>query len=189
LFCGKHDLDSLICPNCSVDLLHIATLDTNADSLLTARALPLRRLVLLFCWHCPVARMFQYRAAEDGVTILAFEGGNPERDFPYADYPVYFPGIRFSLVPVIEPTLTELGDWNERTGTVEVPRHEFGGQPRTWQPISAPICMLCNHPMDYLANFGDTNTDSRGFTNNIGAMMLFFMCRTCSVIHATHQVD
>ncbi len=187
--CGDHRFDSALCPNCRHKLLHVATLNVKADTLLSDLASREQKLVLLFCWRCPAAKRLQYRVLNDVVAIFEAESGNEEPGFPYAAYPDSFPEISFSLYRAPDEDLTELGDWNECTHEVEVPRHEIGGQPRTWQSISSPTCSACGSIMEYLATVGDANNDPRGFTNNVGVMMLFFVCPHCEVIHATHQVD
>ena len=56
-------------------------------------------LSLFFCWRCPGAQeMLFYRILESGdVVLLQCSRGTPEKDWPYENYPDYFPANFESL--------------------------------------------------------------------------------------------
>jgi hypothetical protein len=95
-FCGENRIKGADCPNCRRPLLVFFYLDTGDRRLnLTAWG---RIVPLLFCWRCELAHgVFQYRVHNGAVEHLRFRTGAGDPDFPYPDYPEYFPGHTASL--------------------------------------------------------------------------------------------
>jgi hypothetical protein len=188
-FCGDSGIANANCQNCGRTLLHIATLDASADPLLIPVRARIEKIVLLFCWRCAAARQMQYVVSDGSLHILDAARGIEADDFPYRNYPKSFPEDRFSLYQLADEPLVELGDWNEISNDIEDPCHEFGGRPRLWQSMRAPNCANCDSEMLYFGTVANPNADPRGFTDNIGVIMLFFLCSICPTIYATNQVD
>jgi hypothetical protein len=186
-----------ICPNCRRPLLRVLTLDTRDPRLelntTTVGSLP---LPLLFCWRCNVSQgPFYYRLlSEPLVELLIYNRGGVEADFPYPDYPDYFPESPVTLAaipPDVQERLVKINEGEIDDMQLGRPRHQIGGIPYLFQyePERQSSCAVCHAPMPFLATICDDNGDARGFTENSGVQMLFRYCRRCCVVLAYQQCD
>ena len=201
-FCGEQTIHGAICPNCSKPLIQFLTLDTEDTRLLLLKS-KTRYLSLLFCWCCNVSQEpFYYRThTDERVEILGFGQGGTASDFPYEDYPIFFPGIRcdFLEIPDNVQNLIQQANRGEHVSSeiqfegilIAQLNHQVGGEPWLTQqnPEFRLKCCLCNKFMSFLASIGDESIDTRGFTGNPFVQVLFHFCEDCQVIGAFQQCD
>lgn len=201
-FCGSHEVPGAWCPNCNKPLLLFLALDTT-DPRLNLKEHPFRILSLFFCWTCNIAQKpLYYQFSVDGsVSLLEYGCGGGEPDFPYEDYPVYFPGAPALLVPIPDVfqtilTLLNMGEIyayaiHKRHPDLQKPRHQVGGEPFLVQqnPDYEMICPLCKRRMPFWASIGDDCLDPRGFTGNEWVQVIYNYCQRCRVIGAFQQCD
>jgi hypothetical protein len=174
-------------------------------------------LPLLYCWTCGVAQSdLWYRVEDDGgVEFLQYGQGGQETDFPYSDYPVYFPQryVRLRAIPgaiqgailvknsgKISTTYSEPGAIPEYEPTGERPEseidltgqepwHQIGGQPLFLDTYWRMKCPLCDGRMPFLAAIGDESGAEKGFTENPYVQVLYHVCPECWCVGAYHQTD
>jgi len=207
IFCGPHVIPGAQCRNCERPLLRFLTLLTD-DPRLGLSGSKTDSLHLLYCWRCNVAQEnFRYAMFSGGaVEIVACGTGGVEPDFPYADYPVFFPGSRASLVKMTDGAQTAIRAYN--SGRSRYPdlhsshpdasrcRHQIGGEPFLIQRnpgypqamAEALKCSKCGKSMPFLASIADDCVDRRGFTGDTSAQVLYHLCRKCLEFVAFHQV-
>ncbi len=199
-FCGAHNTEGAICPNCRKPLLRFFVFD-KADARLRLSGLPFRMLPLFFCWTCPLAQSnFYYQlTGENAIRILQYGAGETESDFPYQDYPVSFPLGHVALTPISPDIQQAIHDHNANEelvvefghSEVKEPQHQFGGEPLLVQknPDATMRCFVCKTPMPFLASVGDRCLDERGFTGNPYVQALYYYCAKCCVIGTFQQTD
>ncbi len=206
-FCGENCIPGAHCPNCDKPLLLMLNLDTT-DPRLELTGFPSRMLPLLYCWTCDIAQdpPFCYRVLSDGsVELVRFgKGRSQPDDFPYAPYPVFFPGSAATLRQV-PADVEEAMQWYEcgtrdealekRYGAIvdrvydDWTRHQVGGIPMMIQCAVEVKCQVCGQPAPLLAAIADNTTDDRGFVANAGVQSLFHVCLACASIHAYSEFD
>ena len=199
-FCGPNDLQGASCPNCNKPLLRFLSLDV-ADPILELEDSPFEALPLLFCWTCNVAQdEFIYKIHADGaIELLHYGKGGIQTNFPYGDYPVFFPGMSVTLeeIPdedqriIMALNRDEIDEWEYRQEHSElcVPRHQIGGEPLVVQPLTRTICPLCGKVMPLLAVIGDDSGDGRNFTQNEYVQVIYKYCRNCYTVTAHQKCD
>lgn len=199
-FCGEHSIPGAQCPNCRKPLLRMLTLDT-ADRRIGLQGLAVRNLHLLFCWTCNLAQgETAYQVLPDGgVRFVKHRRGGVARNFPYPNYPRFFPGCRFVPEPVPAAESRILGkltsgelrsiDLRKADRHLATPRHQIGGQPYFLQGPPSAECPRCNGPMSFLASVGDETLDKAGFTGNSFVQVLFLLCRKDLIVTTLQQCD
>jgi hypothetical protein len=140
--------------------------------------------------------------AEGKVSILKCQRGGVQHNFPYKNYPREFPKALVELVSVsvdeakIAAILNRGGlDYNapdfRKYETVDILRHQIGGEPRLIQGNSTDsfMCPVCKIPMSLFATIADDCLDPRGFTGNCEAQVIYFRCDQCRVIGCRQECD
>jgi hypothetical protein len=202
LFCGSHTVANGDCPNCRRPLLRFLSLHTQ-DPRIESLGSSAPELPLLFCWTCNLSQEpFFYRLpGSAGIELIRYGVGGAASDFPYEDYPIYFPGSRAVLVELSGEeqetlhriNLQELDAWGieETHPQLSVPHHQVGGEPYLVQrnPEDQLACVVCGQPMPFLAAIADAALDPRGFTGNPYVQVLFHYCTQCQVIGAFQVCD
>ena len=202
-FCGPHELPGAQCPNCERPMLRFLALDTR-DPRLNLGDPCFASLPLLYCWQCPVAQgPLSYRILDDGdVSLLQYNHGAPETDFPYDDYPVAFPGAPARLIQLNDMGQHMLRQYNDDDIDAWYPflqkyprlmtcRHQYGGEPYLIQRDTdyQINCPTCSGRMPFLASIGDDCLDPRGFTENESTQVIYHYCGHCQDVSAFQQCD
>ncbi len=202
IFCGKHHIHGAWCPNCQKSLLRFFSLSLQDKKLDVTMSSSVNYLPLLFCWTCNIAQeQFSYHVITDSkIQILDYKKGGVETNFPYNDYPLYFPKAHVVLEQL--PSLTQKifsqlnsgliseVDVSELDNTLCKPQHQLGGEPYLIQSeLPRVLCPSCKIRMPFLASVGDHCLDKRGFTGNEYVQVLFFLCKECSIISTLQQCD
>ena len=185
VFCGPQELDGAICPNCHKPLLRFLALDT-ADPRLDMQECSVSVVSLLFCWTCNVAQSeFFYQIRRDGsIKLLRYGGGGVEIDFPYEDYPVFFPGAPAVLRPIEAVPRNELARFHASYESSQV-----GGEPYLLQGGHPLRCLLCGVDMPFLASISDDCLDERGLVGSTDVQVVYHFCRECCVVGAYQECD
>jgi len=204
-FCGAHDLRGAQCPNCKKPLLRFLSLDLSQTPFTVETTQT--HLHLLYCWRCKVSqRHFSYRIlSADEIHILKYQPGESYDDFPYEDYPDYFPAgtIEFEAVREDEQLILEkinnddINIYHYEDGRYKYlnkPHHQIGGMPKLmqvdyWQNWITTLCPCCGGTMPFFAAIADNCLDSRGFTDNAFVEVLYMFCPTCAVFTAFNICD
>lgn len=201
-FCGPYNVEGASCPNCRKPLLRFFGLDTR-DSRLSLQSNQTSTLSLLFCWTCNVAQeTFFYRASGDAIEVLQYGQGGVQVDFPYEDYPLFFPSAAIALNAITPDEQGTLNRLNRRFETGEpisqilgqrrdlwCVRHQIGGLPFLTQELMMLECPLCNVEMSFLASVANNCLDTRGLAGDDGVQVLYHYCRKCCVIGVYQMVD
>lgn len=201
IFCGPNDVLGAFCPNCQRSLLSLLSLDTR-DHRLYFREAPFPRLSLMFCWTCELSqKLFYYVQNAEGIDILEYRKGQSYDDFPYEDYPLYFPKANAMLeqIPTEDQEIIkrlnrdaiDVWEVNRSRPDLARPRHQVGGEPYlVQQNIEDEIrCLICGENMPFLATVGDQAPDGMRFTGNEFVQVLFHCCRKCNLVAAYQQTD
>ncbi len=203
-FCGRHDINGAVCPNCNKPLLRLLSLSARDRALNFDDA---RHPVvhLLYCWTCSIPYgEFSYQINRDGsVEILEVPPRQPKAEFgpegPYDGYTGLFPHRDVSLQPLSDTQQKEL-EARQREGAQDnfdaYFGHQVGGYPFIYNPCKS-FCPKCSNEMPVLAAICDSatgnddfsNEPSETFTGNSGVQMVFQFCRDCSVVTAYHSCD
>jgi len=95
--CGPQRINGAISPNTGLPLLLLVSLDP-ADPRLGISHLKLATLHLLYSWTCGISDgVFSYRESSEAVEIIAYTKGPLHTDFPYENYPLFFPRVPVEL--------------------------------------------------------------------------------------------
>ena len=185
VFCGPQDLSGAICPNCHKPLLRFLALDT-ADPSLELQECSASVVSLLFCWTCNVAQSeFFYQIGQGkAVNLLRCGGGGVETDFPYEDYPVFFPGAPVVLRPIGAESQDVSTQLNAGDGYSQV-----GGKPYLLQGGRPLRCIICGLKMPILASIGNDCLDERGLVGSSDVQVLYHFCHQCCVVGAYQECD
>ena len=198
--CGPQHINGAVSPNSGVPLLLVASLDT-ADPLLGISHLNVETVHLLYSWTCGISEGdLTYRESTLGVEILSYTKGEPQSNFPYENYPGFFPRVDVNLEVITPEEQLVMKRLNRReAGSTQlarqfprlaVPRAQVGGEPRLMQwPLSVRTCPVCRKPMLLLASIGNETGSTLGFTDNVFVQMVFFLCADCTVITAFNLTD
>lgn len=200
-FCGENELIGSDCPNCKKKLLKILTLDTR-DHRIEIKFNNIIYIHLLFCWTCIISQQpFYYRLEDDNsINIIGYGNGQKFDDFPYENYPEFFPGVYSELeelsgsdqkiISNLNSCVIEEGEIIQTMPHLCQPNHQIGGEPYLIQKESYKFgCIKCHKIMPLFASIGDKNLDHRGFSGNPDVQMLFFVCTDCSIICAIQRCD
>ena len=197
--CGPQHINGAVSPNSGLPLLLIASLDT-ADPLLGISNLKLDTLHLLYSWTCGIsAGVFSYRESSKGLEIIKYTKGPTETDFPYENYPLFFPrvGVGLKVLTPDEQAIIERVNRRDieafglaREFGLSVPRSQVGGEPRLLQwPLRPCHCPVCGSKMPLLASVGNQTGGALGFTGNDFVQTVFFLCDPCIVVTAYNMCD
>ena len=197
--CGPQHINGAVSPNSGLPLLLVASLDT-ADPLLGIENLKLDTLHLLYSWTCGIsAGVFSYRESSKGLEIITYTKGPVQTDFPYDNFPPFFPrvGVDLKALSPDEQAIIERVNRREsgalalaRQFHLTVPRSQVGGEPRLMQwPLRTCVCPVCGTSMPLLASIGNDTGSALRFTDNDFVQTVFFLCDTCTVVTAYNMCD
>lgn len=200
-FCGTHDIKGALCPNCHKPFLRFLMLDMN-DKSFSFKTVHFSKLSILYCWTCAIAqsKFFYQIVGDNEIKILEYKKGSIVKDFPYENYPLFFPR-RIALLEKISSREQEIihrintGELDELIMMKKVPnlcrpRHQVAGEPYLIQSYENSLtCPECNQRMPFLAAIADDCVDPRGFTGNQFVQALFFYCIECSIVGAMQRCD
>ncbi len=200
-FCGENNISGAICPNCNKALLILLTVDLTDERLSLSNRF-FNKLPLLFCWTCDLARYdFYYKIEnEREINILYYKKGNVYDDFPYSNYPNYFPQKYARLEKIskyyqdviskLNKDLIKYSEVLRIDSKLTSPQHQIGGEPYLLQgEIDDLACPTCNQQMPFLAAICDDNGDQRGFVGNDYVQIIYYYCEKCNVIGAMQESD
>lgn len=201
-FCGSHSIKGATCLNCQKPLLRFAIIDTQ-DARLKLEDIEVNELPLLFCWTCNIAQgdFFYQCLSLNEIKILKYKPGKESDDFPYENYPVFFPGRQAYLVKMSEleqDIITKLNGGKLDSWAAEQllpnvscePSHQIGGEPYLVQGMVVKLtCPVCCNIMDFFAAIGDDAPDDKSFTGNPYVQVIYHFCRECCVFGVYQQCD
>lgn len=197
-FCGKHSTEGAVCPNCEKPLLRYLSFDVK-DSRLDLGGFPLEKLDLFYCWTCNISQSpFFYLCQRDGsIKLLQYGEGGQSVDFPYPNYPRFFPQREIWLEAIAPETQRTIILLNQNRGAevgdipsgLDIPRHQVGGIPYLMQPVLDLRCPRCKARIPLFASLGDNTGGEQGFTGNEFVQVLFHLCPTCGIVGAYQQCD
>ncbi len=210
IFCGAHSVQSAWCPNCQKPLLRFLALNTR-DSRLGLEKSPFQWLSLFFCWTCQIAvNPFYYQiTSKEEIELLKYGEGSLKSNFPWTDYPVYFPKAYVHLQPLTDHeqqtikglNRDEISGWeiNRKTPYLNRPAHQVGGEPYLVQmnpdyqtdawTKEIVTCLKCGKLMPFLAAIGDKTRSKMGFAGNDFVQVIFNYCKRDRLICAFQQCD
>ena len=199
-FCGKHTISGAYCPNCEKPLLRFISFNLSDNKIKVGIRHSI--LHLLFCWTCNVAQdpFFYKIIGENEIEILEYEKGGVELDFPYENYPLYFPYRNAWLEQISDKEKVIISKINlgqesfEETKRINPklfkPQHQIGGEPILPQcELDNLKCPSCNSSMPFLATIGNECDHPEGFCGNDYVAVVYYLCGSCSVVGVLQQVD
>jgi len=195
-FGGIADASNVDCPNCCRPLLVLLVLDAT-DPRLEIDSTTLVKLPILLCWTCNIAQdVFSYTVDKNGkIDIVVYAEGGCVDDFPYENYPQYFPERCFYLdyLPPSERMLIAAVNkdqqlWSSLPASLQYPKHQIGGEPLMIDG-GGVTCPLCGEPMPLLGVLGDASGTTVGFTGNPFVQTVFHLCRSCSCVSVFQRCD
>lgn len=198
--CGQHAVQGAISPNSGRPLLRYFELDLRDDRL-RVTSFPSSRLHLFFAWTCEISRdIFTYRIRdEEKIEILQYKKGRAYSDFPYLNYPEYFPPRQFELrrvSPTEQEIITAVNRnkrkpaqiHDERPDLVR-PMHQFCGEPYLVNSPREVECPICGKAMCIYASASDETMSAQGFVNSNFVQVLFHLCAKCATVTAYQLAD
>ncbi len=196
VFGGEHHIIGAICPNCHQPLLRLFSI--NLSTILPNS--PIQIVHCLFCWRCGIAQdIFSYQMSDNQIKILHYRLGASEPDFPYCNYPAFFPQRNLYFVRISEQSQKIICDVNsqqvdfwlasQHNSQLIRPQHQLGGEPYFVNSPYQLICPLCNSAMPFLLSVSDHSGTHAGFTGNEYVQMIFHLCNPCQVISAYQMCD
>ncbi|MFH2043836.1 MAG: hypothetical protein ABIK92_01660 [Pseudomonadota bacterium] len=199
LFCGQHNIQGAVCPNCNKQLIRFLMIDLRDKRINIS--IKNKVLSLFFCWKCTLSQeKFFYKIVSDSeIKILKYKIGNPIDDFPYENYPTFFPESYLDLselTNIEQETIKKLNsseideymDVEKKYQYLCSPQHQIGGEPYLIQKELELIrCCSCNNTMHLLAAIADDCQDKRGFVGNKFVQVIFYICKKCMVIGAIQR--
>lgn len=203
VFAGPSSVEGGNCPNCEKALLHMLSIKRDAAELNKTPVTGEGTIPLLFCWTCEIADgVLIYRVRRGGreIELLQFSSGDSFDDFPYANYPVYFPrkGVLLEPLPEQDQALIQelnggdaetLARFDETHRHLTIPRHQLGGEPYLFDPEALFACPGCGDPMQHLATLGDESGGERGFAGNRYVQTVFHLCPRCLAVAAFQRSE
>jgi hypothetical protein len=156
---------------------------------------------LFFAWTCEISRdVFTYRIqSEDRIEILHYRQGPAYADFPYANYPAYFPARLFELRKITSEEQKTIAAVNRRRlkrSTIHDdrpdlvrPLHQFCGEPYLVNSPREVTCPVCHGEMPVYASASDETMSERGFVHSNFVQVLFHLCAPCAVVTAYQLAD
>jgi hypothetical protein len=196
IFCGQHSINGGICPNCNKPLLRLLSL--NVSTILPS--CPMDVLHFLFCWTCEIAQgVFSYKFTTNAIEVLEYKVGQIVLDFPYDNYPIFFPEKRVQLIKIPRQFQKIICDVNSSTldfwlASKYVPQlvepcHQFGGEPYLVNIPMSLICPICGIDMPFILSISDNSGTREGFTGNEYVQMIFHICVNCCIISVYQICD
>jgi hypothetical protein len=197
---GNHSIAGAVSPNSGRPLLRLLQLDM-ADPRLGLNGNPGDLLPLLFSWSCEMSQspVIYRMASSAAIELMISRRGKAYDDFPYTEYPSYFPERIAALAPISAAEQGAIRDLNSgrldpsdlpaNQRDLHVPRHQVGGEPFFVQPWVSLDCPSCNRSMPFLASVGDDTGTPEGLTGNRFVQICFSYCRPCRVVGARQQCD
>lgn len=200
-FCGKNQLTGGMCGNCRKPFLVFAKFDSaRLTSCFSVGTLP--EMVLVYCWTCSISEgLFFYEVGnQNSINVIQFIKGKPVEDFPYGNYPEFFPEGRIrlrkipkdiqSLIENINSKKIDEFDVEKKNEKYIKPAHQFGGEPYLIDgKLEIVFCPKCSLQMPFLASIADDCIDSRGFTGNSYVQIVYLICISCWVVGAYQRCD
>ena len=198
--CGEHAVQGAISPNSGRPLLRYFALDLRDDRLGLV-SFPTQRLDLFFAWTCDISRdVFTYCIQSEGrIEILDYRQGRAYSDFPYTNYPTYFPARLFELrkiTPEEQKTIAAVDLRRLKSSTVHDdrpdlvrPQHQICGEPYLVNSAREVICPVCQREMPTYASASDETMSERGFVHSNFVQVLFHLCVSCAVVTAYQLAD
>jgi hypothetical protein len=198
--CGEHAVQGAISPNSGKPLLRYFALDLRDDRL-GLSFFATRRLDLFFAWTCQISRdVLTYRIeGDERIQVLHYGQGRAYSDFPYANYPAYFPARLFELrkiSPSEQRTITAVNRRRVRPTTVNDdrpdlvrPQHQVCGEPYLVNSPREITCPVCQGEMPIYASASDETMSERGFVQSNFVQVLFHLCASCAVVTAYQLAD
>ena len=200
-FCGRHAIEGAICPNCGKPLLRFFTF-SKQDIPTDIGAYPYQNIHFLFCWKCNISQdYFFYKVLGDNeISIIKYKKGGVQKDFPYFDYPDYFPlgEVQFEkiadrdqkIISNVNSKIVNKYDLPEEDFHLCCPRHQIGGEPYLVQEEYEKIyCPICKKAMLFTISVSDNCLDQRGFVGNPFVQILYYFCGDCLIICAIQRCD
>jgi hypothetical protein len=202
-FCGQHNLKGAICPNCKKPLLRFLSIDLADEEMADLRAEGLMNIDLLYCWTCAIAQetLIYELKSSDEINILQYKNGPSDPEFPYPNYPIYFPLAaailrkrnredESILKKLNEGSINETELFSTRPDICK-PQNQIGGVPYLVQknPYLSMSCPKCGKDMPFLACITDDTENGYVFAGNEYAQVLYCYCKACKVISAFQQCD
>jgi hypothetical protein len=156
---------------------------------------------LMYSWTCAISDGdFVYQESAAGIDILQYTQGPSHLEFPYVNYPGFFPRRAVVLEPLSVDDQTLIQKVNRREGDpieleakyprLAAPASQVGGEPRLMQwPVPVFDCPKCGAGMPLLAVAGHDNGSPLGMTGNQFVQVLFYFCSACAVVAAVNITD
>jgi hypothetical protein len=198
--CGEHSIQGAVSPNSRRPLLRVFSLDLR-DERLGIRDFPAEKLNFFFSWTCDISRgVLTYQIKDDtAIQILNYKDGAAYTDFPYPDYPNYFPQRLFELRKISDDEQKAMAAINrkkvkissihdERPDLVR-PQHQFRGEPFFVNAPRQLACPSCEAVMPVFASAGDETMSQRGFVHSNFVQVLFHLCTSCAIVSAYQLAD
>ncbi len=151
-----------------------------------------------------VAPFYYQINSSDNISLLQYCKKGAVTDFPYDDYPVYFPPATAQLMEItdeIQSLLNRLNlehddfDWSEYPEEYyeySWPKHQIGGIPYLLQKNTTyrMLCPMCDSLMPFLASIDNDCLDERGLIgNNTFVQVLYHYCISCHIVGAFQQAE
>jgi hypothetical protein len=137
--------------------------------------------------------------SQSEIKILKYRTGVAYQDFPYPEYPEYFPTKLVSLLPLgieeqniirrINHHEIDPSEISPQWSHLCKPEHQIGGEPFLVQPWIELDCVRCSRTMAFLASIGDDTGSMIGFTGNPFVQTIFCLCTHCRIVGAYQQCD
>jgi hypothetical protein len=195
------------CPNCELPMLRMFLL-AGKDPFL-ARSIGLAEgadFDVQFCWRCEASQdWLQYRLRANAPPELAHARiGGVIPDFPYPDYPAFFPEGGVLPVPLPESAVNDEGElrsWADdeghegpgsvmsNFGLVREERHQFLGKMFVRDETQIGVCAGCGATMSLVMTVADHNLHPMGMANYMGVMLAVYWCARCQMIAIRQQCD
>lgn len=200
---GRNELPGAVCNGhkCDRPFLRLLTLDLKDPKLSFIPALKHGpSLPLLYCWRCGGEP--SYRLDPSGrVTVIGKSSTGPEKDFPYPDYPEFFPEQAVRLIAIPSAVQRRICEANARTIDKDVefspefaphmePHHQVGGIPYLLEGDREPeLCPQCEKPMPILGSACSESGSKMKFARNRFMQVVFEYCADCQIVHASYECD
>lgn len=136
---------------------------------------------------------------KNSIEILEHRVGEKTADFPYCNYPLFFPkkniplvGIPYQFQKIIcDINSGKLDAWlaSKYVPRLTEPCHQLGGEPYLVNTPIFPTCPICGTDMPFILSISDDSGTREGFTGNRYVQMLFHICVGCCVISSYQICD
>ncbi|MGB5618431.1 MAG: hypothetical protein WBM78_16420 [Desulfobacterales bacterium] len=201
-FCGQHNVKGASCPNCKKPLLRFLSLNLEDTRLVKLKNSEFNSISLFFCWTCKIAQNEFYYQIIDNVKIklIRYTSGGVDKDFPYKNYPIYFPLNHAKLIELSDleqETISKINADEIKPSEVRkidknlsIPQHQIGGEPYLpQQELDKLICPKCSNDMPFFVSIGNDSWGDKRFTSNDYVEVVYYYCERCSIIGSLQQCD